>query len=64
MHKYDVVGKDNFSRESCLTNRSDLSEGVNGYLDKSGLVNIVYLSFFQSTFSKVPWKKKAILFIV
>lgn len=63
MHKYGVVGKHNFSRESCLTKRLGLSEGVNGYLDEGGLVNIVYVNFFRALSASALGEKKAILFI-
>lgn len=46
-----------------MPGKSDFSEGVNGCVHKSGLVNMCTL-IFHSTFSKVPLKKKGLLFVV
>lgn len=46
-----------------MPGKSDLSEGVNGCVDKGGLVNIRTL-IFSEHFQQGPFKKKSLLFVV
>lgn len=47
IHKQDIVGKQNFFK-GVMPDRSFRFVGVNGYLDKGGLVDRVPINFFSA----------------